>query len=155
MKPGPRPTPTNTLKLRGSWRAGKRVDEPQPTPNVPTKPRWLGGEAAREWQRIAGELADLGLLTRIDRAALVLYCQAWADYVQAKGKAAEKGPVVKSPTGSPIHNPWHSIANKAFDQLRQMLSEFGLTPASRASVKAVAPREADTTGAGRFFSQKA
>jgi phage terminase small subunit len=41
----------------------------------------LIAEAKKEWRRITPELQSLGLIARIDRAALALYCQAYARWV--------------------------------------------------------------------------
>lgn len=45
---------------------------------LPKLPPHLLPEARREWKRIGAELVELGLVAKIDRAALALYCQAWA-----------------------------------------------------------------------------
>ncbi len=79
---GPKPTPKNVLQFRGSWRANLADDgSVNPEIQIPGCPRHLLKEARKEWRRITPELQQLGLITRIDRAALALYCQEYAWWV--------------------------------------------------------------------------
>lgn len=48
---------------------------------TPDCPKHLWPEARREWRRIAAELEDAGLVAKVDRAELALYCQHWARWV--------------------------------------------------------------------------
>jgi len=51
--------------------------------------------------------------------------------------------LVSTETGNLYQNPWQSVANKRFDQLRRMLAEFGLTPASRSRLRIGETEEQD------------
>jgi P27 family predicted phage terminase small subunit len=44
-------------------------------------PRALTGEARKEWQRVVPVLSEMGLLTTVDRATLIRYCEAWAEWL--------------------------------------------------------------------------
>lgn len=44
-------------------------DEPTPDPEIPDAPPHLSPEAREEWERLALELYELGILSTIDRAA--------------------------------------------------------------------------------------
>jgi len=58
---------------------GKRplnMDEPDPETVIPDCPAELGPVARAEWDRLAGQLGKLNLLTALDRAALAAYCGA-------------------------------------------------------------------------------
>jgi P27 family predicted phage terminase small subunit len=140
---GRKPKPTALKVLSGN--PGKRPlpTEPELVRAIPRCPRHLDGEARREWRRIAGELYEAGLLTRVDRAALAAYCQAWARWVEAEEKVRELGAVVKTPTGCLMQNPWLGVANRALDEMRRFLVEFGMTPSSRTRVKVESPNEPD------------
>ncbi len=132
--PGPRPTPTSKLKLTGSWRADARKGkEPLPPVGVPVMPDWLSDEAVVEWHRIVAEMLKVsGLLTRLDGTGLAMYCQVYADYVSYRRGIEVEGRVVTASNGNVIQNPLVGMANRAFEQLRQCLIEFGMTPAARA-----------------------
>jgi len=141
---GRKPTPTALRVLRGN--AGKRAlpqGEPKPAPGAPTCPPQLTGAARREWRRISKELAALGLLTSIDRAALTLLCDAWGRWVEAVDALKQYGVMIKSPSGYPMQSPYLAIANKAAEQVRLLLAEFGMTPASRSRVQATTPDDDD------------
>ena len=81
MKPGPKPLPGNVHQLRGNPSKkpiGDLLGDVQPEIEIPGCPSHLLKEARKEWKRITPELVKLGLIAKIDRAALALYCQAWA-----------------------------------------------------------------------------
>ena len=68
--PGPPPTPTNLKMLRGN--PGKRklnTNEPDPPPAIPSCPSHLDKVAKREWRRISKELFEMGIISKLDRAA--------------------------------------------------------------------------------------
>ena len=141
---GRRPKPTKLKLLQGN--PGKRKipdDEPEPEVCVPDPPEHLSEAAREHWQQVATELADAGILTRIDRDALGLYCEAYARWVHANQQIQQFGPLVKAPSGYPMQSPFLAIANKAFDQMRAMLTEFGMTPSSRTKVRVERPDTGD------------
>jgi P27 family predicted phage terminase small subunit len=116
---------------------GKRplnLNEPQ-FGGLPKCPAHLDKNAKAEWRRISRELAAVGLLSAVDRAALAAYCAAWSRWISAEEGIQKHGTVIKSPkSGYPIQNPYVSISNTALDLMRKFLIEFGLTPASRSRI---------------------
>jgi len=81
-------------------------------------------------------LLQAGLLTEIDGPALMGYCIAYGRLLDAEAKLREYGSVMKAPGGHLAHSPYLAIANKALEQMRAMLVEFGMTPSSRSRVQA-------------------
>ena len=78
---GPKPLPANVHLLRGNASkksAGELAGTIQPEIEIPGCPKHLLPEAKKEWRRIAPELQNLGLISKLDRTALALYCQAYA-----------------------------------------------------------------------------
>jgi P27 family predicted phage terminase small subunit len=153
---GRRPKPTILKMLAGN--PGHRPlnpNEPEPRRRMPACPRVLQGEARREWHRIARKLFDAGLLTEIDGPALMGYCMAYARLLDAEEKLREFGSVVKAPSGYLVHSPYLAIANKALEQMRSMLVEFGMTPSSRSRVQAAGAARPPAPGSSdideRFF----
>jgi len=131
--------PTNVKILRGTFqKCRENPNEPKPKLAIPSCPPHLDEEARKEWRRIAKELFTLGLLTKIDRAALAGYCQCWSRWSHAEEELKKTGLVVQSPNGYPILSPYLPIATKALQQMQSFLSEFGLSPASRSKVSATA-----------------
>ncbi len=118
--PGKRPLPQN---------------EPKPKSIAPKCPTHLDKIAKKEWRRVVKELEPLGLVTQIDMAALAAYCQAYSRWVQAEDMIRKHGMLVKSPNGYPMQSPYLAIANKAVEQMKAFMSEFGMTPASRTRIE--------------------
>lgn len=146
---GRRPLPTNVLKMRGNpGRRPLNENEPRPSKGKPICPSHLDDEAKREWKRTVDILDDMGLMTKADRSALAAYCVAWSRWVEAESKVREFGMIIKAPrTGTMMHSPYLSIANTAMAQMRQLLIEFGLTPAARTRVSANKQGDGDTFAA--------
>lgn len=135
MAAGRRPTP-NALKLLNG-NPGKRplnANEPKPAPIAPKCPGHLDAAARREWKRIGPELESLGLLTRIDMAALAAYCQSYSRWIEAEKMIRKHGMLIKSPNGYPQVSPFLTVVNKSIDQMRAFLTEFGMTPAARSRI---------------------
>ena len=139
---GRRPKPTRLKYLTGN--PGKRplnMHEPKPEPMIPECPVELGPIARREWDRLAGELGKLNLLTTLDRAALAAYCGAYALWAEATKAIQQYGTMIKSPTGFPIQSPYVSIANRQAEIMMRIASEFGFTPASRSRISIPTERQ--------------
>ena len=96
-----------------------------------TPPGHLGRIGLNEWKRIIPELKRLGMLSKLDRAAIAAYCQTYERWVEAEKVIAEKGVLYKSPKGNIQTSPMLWVANKALEQMYKYLTEFGMTPASR------------------------
>lgn len=141
---GRKPVPTELKKLRGN--PGKRAlpaNEPKPRRVLPRAPKHLSAVAKAEWQRLARELFELGLLTVVDRTALAAYCAAYARWVRAEEEMADGNLVGTNDKGVPIKSPWVTIANEALSQMKAFMVEFGMTPSSRARIKPAEKPEED------------
>lgn len=138
--------PTALKLLQGTYRSDRAVNnEPKPKPAIPEVPTHLSDEAKVEWGRITEQLAGIGLLTKIDRAALAAYCECWADWVDASrlcassvdehGKKTDRK-VIKTAAGNFVENPYFSIKKRSAELMHKFLVEFGMTPASRSKISA-------------------
>jgi P27 family predicted phage terminase small subunit len=145
MKGRPR-TPTAILKASGSWRAKGRADEPKAALAAPAPPKFLAGEALAEWKRQVEELIALGVLAKLDRAALTIWCIAWRDYAEASAG----GPLKKGDT----HKQRFLRAREARETLLKVASQFGFTPAARARLKAT-PEASAADPMEAFFQRSA
>ena len=156
---GPKPLPSNVHMLRGnaSKKAlGSLVDEFRPEVEIPDFPSWIWPEAKKEWKRISVELERYGLVSKLDRAALVLYCQAWAKMVwaermlsramKAADEAREKaekdgqeytggdGLMVKTAGGNFTYSHHWVVGKHAASEVKRYLDLFGLSPSARTRV---------------------
>lgn len=137
---GPKPLPANVHLLKGNpskKTASQLRDSVSPEVEIPTPPRHLKGEALKEWRRVSVELEKIGLISKIDRAALAIYCTAWGRYCEAETMLLMSGPngmVSTTPNGFEVQSAWLNISNKAMEQCVKYLAEFGMSPASRSRV---------------------
>lgn len=140
---GRRPTPTSLKIIRGN--PGKRSlskDEPTPQAVCPPPPAVLSATAKKHWKVVAKQLYEADIMTVLDIDALTIYCEAYARWVEA-GKAIQKeGAIItqKNHNGKVEYlkqNPYLQIQQKAFDQMKAMLVEFGMSPSSRTRVRTV------------------
>lgn len=144
---GPKPTPATLHVLRGN--PGKKPlaslldDVVRPDVAIPDAPDTLNADAREEWDRITPHLAKLGLISEIDRAALTAYCMAWADLQWATRRIAahdaedpngERGRIWDTPSGYKQISVAMQIRNRAMEQCKSFLAEFGMSPASRSRV---------------------
>lgn len=155
MARGPARTPTKILKMRGSKRAGRNHAEPEPEPGIPDPPIPLTGEALKMWHHIIGITEDLGILTAGDGVTLARYCKIWIKWMACEELIDKKGMTyeVKTKVGGKMirQSPHAQMAMKLSDQLLRIEQEYGLTPASRSSVRALGGRR--NKGKARFFKQ--
>jgi len=161
---GPKPTPPalqlvrNDPRNMGKGRLASLLDETvRPSVEIPKAPKTLTKEAREEWERIAPHLAQLGLVSQIDRAALAAYCTAWGDYEWAERRIAElnkvaratgdktgdAGRIGKTPSGYLQISVQMQIRNRALEFMAKFLAEFGMSPAARTRVT-----PSDTAGQG-------
>ncbi len=134
---GGKRTPTSRKRLRGN--PGKRPlneNEPKPAPRLPAAPPHLNEAAKKEWRRAGRFLLQLGLMSDLDRAAFAAYCTAYGRWIECEEALKTYGVMLKSPNGFPVQSPYLAVANRALEQMRSLLSDFGMSPASRSKVSA-------------------
>lgn len=154
-----RSAPTHVL--RGTFRADRHEDVPAviaPT-GRPAPPKPLEGDAQAEWDRMIARLEQCGTLSIVDDGALYQYVQLFAETEGIAVTQAETAETIRI-----LQENLDGLGKKVtFDQilevaqelaklrkleagyitkvrqgrmaLRMLLTEFGLTPASRARVK--------------------
>jgi P27 family predicted phage terminase small subunit len=149
--PGPKKTPTETLKIRGSWRAKGRTNEPKPVAGVPECPSWLAGEAKAEWDRQVVDLDQRKLLAKSYRTALVMFCEAWGTYVEALADIRANGHTYITDKGNEVQRPIVGIMHKAFERAAKLGAQFGFSPSAAADLKVNETQE-KPSGKSRFFA---
>jgi len=131
---GPKPTPQNIVDLTGnpgtrppkkSAPAVGRVGMPHETMSDTAKAKWH--EASQEWRLV---------LTASDRDALRMYCEAWAEMLNAQERVNEDGAMILTPNGMVQKSPWMTKLEQSREFCRKMLAEFGGSPSARMRVAA-------------------
>lgn len=133
-KPGPPPTPSVILKLRGSTIAD-RPKEPKPEKAVPEKPRGLPKVAGRVWDQTVPVLVGMGVLTIADGGALERYCRVFARWLKAEKFLDKNGDVQIMESGYRQQQPEVNIASNLGKALDRLEAKFGLGPADRARIE--------------------
>ncbi len=157
---GPKPIPTQLKILRGNPGKQKLNDaEPQPPADGIAMPPHLGEVAASRWRELLPMLQATRVMTRADVEALARYCDTWEWWLAVRVKLKQEGdtyPILND--GGEIkyiaQRPEVSIAHKLAGQLRQLESDFGLSPAARASLK-VEPDAKAESAIDKFRALKA
>lgn len=142
MSGKPKPTRLRVIQNNPSKRPLPKK-EPQPKPASEVIPEGLSKSAKKHWGLVSKQLLDARILTDLDIHALSMYCESYATYLNANEQIQKYGPIVKAPSGYPVQSPYLSIANKAFDQMKSILIEFGMTPSSRTRIQTTPEIETD------------
>lgn len=148
---GPKPQSAQVHYLTGG--ADKRDHSGQLDAHVacevPACPSWLSKDAKKVWKYITKELERYGMISKLDRHTLATYCSAVAMFEQTERKIQElevEGKTAltsKTPQGYEQVSALWVIRNKAFDQIKVIAEQFGLTPSARARVKVKDPNQGE------------
>jgi P27 family predicted phage terminase small subunit len=132
---GRKPKPTHLKLIDGN--PGKRPiepDLPQAEGELVDPPEWFDDEQRTGWQ-YAIEHAPKGLLTPLDRAALVAFIVAENEYRKAVLKVVDEGQTTLSPEkGVEMQTASLAIMNKQALIMTKLAAELGFTPSSRGRV---------------------
>ena len=99
----------------------------------------MSTEAKKYWKKISVDLDNIGVLTIVDETALEILCETYSEWRAACESLKSYGsPTFETVTkdGSIMFRNRPEVAVKADTERRMkaMLTEFGLTPASRTKV---------------------
>ena len=141
---GRTPLPDALKEARGTLKKSRvnqsqaRFDVPKTTPKPPATLNLYG---KRLWKEMLPKLVETGLYTEGDHQAFELLCMAYGDLIQARKDLKKSGTIVITDKGTVYQHPNVGIANQAWNRVKLMLGQFGLTPAERTRVKARSPEE--------------
>ncbi|TDN38271.1 phage terminase small subunit P27 family [Hymenobacter sp. UV11] len=138
-----RPRKPTAQKALGGTLQPSRTNPHEPTADVylPTPPDWLSDRAKQYWGEIGAVLLSMKLTTVADGPALQLLTEALAEWAEAREFVNREGMSYEIYTkqGGVMHRayPQVAIASDAWRRASSMLTQFGLTPASRSKVSAL------------------
>ena len=145
MTGGRKPKPTALKRLAGN--PGKRAlnkREPQAQIARPYVPRGRLAPAGQKlWKYLVPKLADLGVLTETDTAALEMLCLHYGMAVEAGKILREEGLTAIGAHGQTVKHPAVQILRDASTAFRMYAEQFGLTPSARSRIQVVMPEEPD------------
>ena len=111
-----------------------RENEPHPDIEEPDCPDHLTGEAVKEWNEIMPILKKNGLITRMDKAMLAAYCQAYGSWVDISKTLETEKFIHKTSAGNTTVNPLIWLRDKALGHMLKTAVQFGMSPSSRSDV---------------------
>ena len=138
MVRGPAPTPKHILSLRGSKEAKYREELGKKPAELPEPADWLRPAAKEMFRRVAGFCLGMGTLAESDEQVIARYAITWDKWQEAERELAkpnaEAWREVLAPDGSlRFSRPtkWQAQSSMCHEQLRQLETVLGLTPADR------------------------
>ncbi len=137
---GPSRTSKTVLKVRGSWLADVRGDEPKAEPATPKslrRPSWLSPEGKRAWRQVVRQMAAMGILTMADVNIVARYCETWSRWRRALAFIMEHGEGYESKRDGKtimLKYPQMAVAAQLDGALAKMEDRLGLSPGSRANL---------------------
>ncbi len=148
MTRGRKPKPTADKKYRGN--PGKQKlpeNEPKPSDwgklkvtdgklpkNMPPYPDGLSDEAQIVWRRVTPDAVKMGVFKPVDEDAMVVFCEAVAQYRRARTMIIKAGDVTKTPQGFVQKNPFHTVLRDAISTIDKFGAKFGFSPADRVRI---------------------
>jgi len=134
--------PTDLKVLHGDFEKNPSKEnkrEPKPKFGKPICPEWLQGDARTQWGIVCELLTDMGVLTVDCGPALEQYCISYK-LMRAAFRHVDEHGLVMVRTDAAGNK--HAVRNPHAVELREhsatcirLLTEFGLTPASRTRVQ--------------------
>lgn len=135
-------------RIRNDRDADSQVANAAVDLGMPPCPTWLKGAGKKHWETLGPKLVQAGLLSVVDGDVFGLHCENMAVYDQALEKLTNIDDwVEKTPNGFMVQSAWLQIRNKLQEQIIKTAREFGLTPASRSTVKVNKQQQLDLLGA--------
>lgn len=121
-------------------------------------PSHLGEVARAKWQDILPLLQAVKVMTRADVEALARYCDTYEWWISTRAVLKKDGDTypILNDAGEIKYiaqRPEVSIAHKLSAQLRQLESDFGLSPAARSSLK-VEPDAKEESVLSKFLARR-
>jgi P27 family predicted phage terminase small subunit len=137
MPRGPAPKPKHVLALNGSWRANKRDELGEFYEELPEPPAFLRDRAKQFFVESCINLDAMGVLAKTDKHVVVRYAATLDRWYSAEEAMAGETMHYLSMTGrqgemkSAKPTPAFAQASACHDQLRQLETALGFTPADR------------------------
>lgn len=114
----------------------KAVIIPNPAKSMPTAPEYFVGYSLKKWEELAPVFAEKNMLGPADLSAFELLCMHYGDAMNLyEAMINEGGSVSGYLKGKNSQTMGEYLAyHKAITAYTKMLTEFGLTPASKKKV---------------------
>ena len=125
------------VDLKGRLPLAKNPDKSARPENVlPKQPKNFPKMPKAVWEELAPQLLNAGLLTNVDGIAFALLCRDIADMEKVDAKLNKIDDWIDTtPNDYKVQSVWLNIRNRLHDDILRLCKEFGMTPASRSTLK--------------------
>lgn len=151
MARGRKPLAPSVHKAQGSYVKNpqrENKDAPKLDGKAPAMPKWFSDEEKIIWRELLKDMKSMGILSSDQRQVMIAYCTAYAGWQMAKRQFDECGGIITDSRGEPKRHPAGTDMHKHRESLNKLLSEMGLTPASRGKLVSMNLKEDDNPIAG-------
>ena len=131
---GQRRDPKELQEIKENRHLAKRKESNKGNGRLPSCPRDLSNKAKEIWHQIVPMVAETGVLDRVDKFALAMFCEIYVTWKEAERSKQENGIVQIDEKGTVKARPEVAIAKQAMDQLIRLGGKFGFSPYDRNSV---------------------
>lgn len=101
------------------------------TKKVPKCPDFIGSYGQIEYKRITSKLDNIDIHNDAYYSLLVMYCEAWNEFVELTIQMKDMGAIVMTANGNPVQNPVLGAKNRAAERMLKVAAQFGMTPQAR------------------------
>ena len=143
--------PVALKKLEGTFRKDRHEKNVVELPvAIAPKPDWAEHDAISSalYDEVSTHIAKMGISSEVDGMAIALLSDQLSQYLKLRAQVLSDGLLVETvgSTGNVSTKPHSGLAqmNVCYNNIVKMLSEYGLTAASRAKVGANAPVTVDS-----------
>jgi len=143
MTRGRKPIASEIHRMNGTYKVNperENKQEPQPKYGRPHPSDKVTGDkvAMEKWEHCCDLLEEMGLLTTSDHDLLEQYCITYSLFSSTLAKVRTTGVVLVRTKGevSITRNPFTTELQKFMDRMTKLMAELGLTPSSRARLRA-------------------
>ncbi len=107
------------------------------------------------WAELVEVLGQANVLTKADRNAMAIYCEAYAAWRKAKEAVAKDGEVLTPADGGRTYrNPWCVVQHEAETRMVTVGAMLGLDPSSRAKMRIAVVDQKTGPDKSRFFKNR-
>lgn len=155
MRAGRKPKATDTLRAQGTFRKDRHQDRIDPNISLTQSPvDWLTEEEKVVWAKWYEYLQRNDILKETDEVAFGMLCKVFVRVQKLTGVLPGPDDFVidhVSDAGSTVkkRNPMYDVLSDSENKLLKLLTEFGMTPVSRARVKSAIKEKKNPIGALR------
>ena len=131
-----RPKIPTALKIaKGTLEKSRLLNEPTTEPEQDLDaPLHFNGEALKIWNKIAPELMRMQCFGKVDKEAVVAYCQNMSLYMDLYKEVVVDGAIIENRHGEKIINPCFKAAMSAHSEALRIGQMLGITASARGKI---------------------